>query len=98
MSDGTLATPQNPGPSCCERVDEVRLVVGLEGPADDGAARDVQPGDPRAVVGDRERLGQEALIRDQREARIDHVEVRVEDRHSRQPPTSPKQMSYHSHV
>ena len=81
MSGGTLATPTKPVAELLERVEQVGLVVGLEGAGDDRAARDVELRGPVAVVGDRERLGQKALVGDQREARIDHVEVRVEDRH-----------------
>ena len=84
-------------PELLERVDEVGLVVGLEGAGDDGAAGDVELRRARAVVGDRERLRQEALVGDQREARIDHVEVRVEDRHLRKRGMPPME-NVRSHV
>ena len=84
-----------------ERVEQVGLVVGLEGAGDDRAARDVQVRGAGAVVGDRERLGQVALVGDERKPRIDHVEVRVEDRHFRKrdiPPMGFTRMTVFMHI
>jgi hypothetical protein len=68
------------GPQPRERVEQVRLVVGLERAGDDGAPDDLEPGRARPVVGDRERLRRVALVGDQPKPRVDDVEVAVEER------------------
>lgn len=62
-------------------VDQVALVEALERSRHDGAAGDAQWCGARKVVIDRERGGQEALVRRQREAGRDDVQVCVEDGH-----------------
>jgi hypothetical protein len=51
----------------------------LEGAGDDGPSDDVQAGRGRSVVVDGEGLWHVPLAGDQRKARVDDVQVRVED-------------------
>jgi hypothetical protein len=51
----------------------------LEGAGDDGSAGDVETGGRGAVVVDGERVRDVALVGDERNARVDDVEVAVED-------------------
>jgi hypothetical protein len=51
----------------------------LERAGDDGSSDDVHAGRAGAVVVDREGLRHVALVRGQREAGVDDVQVRVED-------------------
>jgi hypothetical protein len=67
-----------------ERGAQPALVEALERAGHDRAARHVEVRGPRAVVGDRERLGGEAVAVDEREARVDDVQVRVEERRHRE--------------
>jgi len=60
-----------------ERVEQVRLVEPLERPRDDRAADDLDRGRTAAVVLDRERLW--PVVPDEREPRVDDVQVAVEE-------------------
>jgi hypothetical protein len=60
-----------------ERVEQVRLVEPLERPRDDRAAEDLDRGRTAAVVLDRERLW--PVVPDEREPRVDDVQVAVEE-------------------
>jgi hypothetical protein len=51
----------------------------LEGAGHDGSSEDVEIGGRCAVVVDGEGVRDVALVRDEREARVDDVQVRVED-------------------
>jgi hypothetical protein len=60
-----------------ERVEQVALIEALEGARDDSAAGDAQAGRSRAIVVDGERF--RPVAADQREPRVDDVQVAVED-------------------
>jgi hypothetical protein len=74
-----LRHPREARPEPGQRVHKIGLVEPLEGPGDDRATGHTETRDAGAVVVDGERVRQPALARDQGEARVDHVQVGVEE-------------------
>jgi hypothetical protein len=64
-------------PEPFEGIEQVRLVEPLEGATHHGATGDAQAGGARSVVVDGE--GSRSIAADQREPRVDDVQVAVED-------------------
>jgi hypothetical protein len=83
---GELRDAQEPGPELGERRAQPPLVERLERAGDDGAAGHAQVRGARAVVGDGEGPGHEPLVGDQREPRVEDVQVRIEERGHRGAP------------
>ena len=75
-----------PGSEFGQGSDEVGLVRALEGAADHRAAGDIEAGHAGAVVVDGERRWQVAVVLDQREPRIDHMDMGVEHALQHAPP------------
>jgi transposase len=77
-----LGDPDEARTQLRESVQQVGLVEALERSRDDGAADDTQYGGAIPVLRDGELLGQVAVVLEQRETAVDHVEMGVEERTS----------------